>query len=290
MGHNVTRRGFIGAAATGAALICLGGAGVAGKRDAVHLRPPGFADESDLLARCNRCGKCVEACPYAIVQPLPLSLNLASVATPALTFKHGFCDFCGKCWQACPTGALSANAPSAANIGVAKVISDACVAWGWSGCTVCVDACPVEGAISLDEHGRPSVNEQACNGCGACEQKCPSSSLRSYDANVAERAIYVVPRESQAALLPGAITSAELEAGRSVRTGVGAGAHVSAGAGANAGAHVSAGAKANAGADAHAGAGANAGAGTHAGAGTGAQASASANASAFAGAGASTSA
>lgn len=223
MGQNITRRGLIGAGAAAAALVCLGGIGAAGKADALYLRPPGAASESDLLARCNRCGKCVDACPYAIVQPLPLSPNLAAVATPALTFKHSFCDFCGKCWQACPTGALSASAPSAADIGVAKVISDACVAWGWSGCTVCADACPVEGALSMDERGRPVVDEQVCNGCGLCELRCPSSSLRSYDARVAERAICVVPRGSEAAACPGAITTAELEAGRGVRADTRAG-------------------------------------------------------------------
>ena len=29
------------------------------------LRPPGIQSEHDFMARCIKCGKCVEACPYA---------------------------------------------------------------------------------------------------------------------------------------------------------------------------------------------------------------------------------
>ena len=28
------------------------------------LRPPGALDERDFLARCIKCGRCIEACPY----------------------------------------------------------------------------------------------------------------------------------------------------------------------------------------------------------------------------------
>lgn len=214
-GNSLSRRTFLAAGAATAAVACLSGAGVAfGDEHAVNLRPPGAAGERDFEARCNRCGRCVQACPRDVVQPLPLSLDFMSVGTPALIYRNDYCDYCMKCVTVCPTGALREDAPSADNVGVAKVISDACVAWSWSGCTVCKDVCPVEGVIVMDEHGRPVVDEDRCDGCGLCEAKCPSSSLRAYDAAVADRAICVVPRASEAAAIPGAITSEQLAAGR----------------------------------------------------------------------------
>ena len=165
---------------------------------------------------CNRCQKCVQACPYGIVQPVPLSAAFMATGTPELTFKTGYCDFCMKCVDVCPTGALREGTPSYDDIGVAKVVSDACVAWDWAGCTVCVDECPVEGAITLDEHGRPIVDEDLCDGCGKCELKCPAASLRAYDSSTLEKGIYVVPRNCAVAQREGACTSDEMRAGRSI--------------------------------------------------------------------------
>lgn len=222
---NISRRGFVAAGVTCAAVVGLGGFGVLAKQaGATPLRPPGALSEDDLLAKCDRCQKCVQACPYGIVQPLPLSAAFLNVGTPTLNFKTGYCDFCMKCVEACPTGALREGSPTYDNIGVAKVITDACVAWHWAGCTVCVDECPVEGAIELDERGRPAVNENLCDGCGRCEQKCPASSLRSYDASVLDRGIYVVPRTSAAAAHAGALTSADFAAQRGVSATAGKGA------------------------------------------------------------------
>lgn len=216
---DVSRRQFCLAGAAAVVMVGAGGLGVAARDSAhaVYLRPPGAESEGSLLAKCDRCQRCVQVCPYNLIQPRPLSLDFPTVETPELLYKDGFCDFCMKCVEVCPTGALSWDAPSANNIGVAKVISDACVAWEWQGCTVCVDACPVEGAIVLDDRGRPHVNDDLCDGCGACEQQCPAASLRAYNAASAEKGIYVVSRESAAAALEGAITTEQLEAGRNLR-------------------------------------------------------------------------
>ncbi len=221
MGSNVdvSRRQFCIA---GGAAVVLAGTGALGhvareNGHAVYLRPPGAESEGSLLSTCDRCQRCVQACPYDLIQPRPLSPDFPTVGTPELIFKSGYCDFCMKCVEVCPTGALTVDAPSSDNIGVAKVISDACVAWDWGGCTICADVCPVEGAITLDERGRPHVHEDLCDGCGLCELKCPAPSLRAYNSGVAEKGIYVLSRESQAAAFPGAITSEEYEAGKGVR-------------------------------------------------------------------------
>lgn len=211
---NISRRDFVAAGAACTAAIGLGGAGAfAAQADAVFVRPPGCVSEDDLVSRCTRCQRCVAACPYSIVQPVTLKEGFVSWGTPELNFKTGYCDYCMKCVEVCPTGALTMDAPTADNLGVAKVISDVCVAWDWTGCTVCADKCPVEGAITIDGHGRPVVDETLCDGCGLCENACPSASLRAYDSAALNRGIYVVSRSSAIASVPGAVTAEQYLAG-----------------------------------------------------------------------------
>lgn len=213
--EEITRRGFLAAGAVGAVLVGAGGFGAVTKQaDAAFVRPPGAASGAEVVAACDRCQKCLQACPYGIVTPVPLAESLVAYGTPALAFEHGFCDFCMKCVDACPTGALSWGGPRERDLGVAVVVKDACVAWDWAGCTVCKDECPVEGAITLDEQDRPVMHADYCDGCGKCEQVCPSASLRAYNAGVADKGIVVVSRASEAARLSGAVSSEELAAKR----------------------------------------------------------------------------
>lgn len=210
---DVSRRQFClaGGIAVTAAALAGAGAWTRSESGTVYLRPPGAVSEPHLLARCDRCQRCVQACPYNLVQPRPLDWDFVTVGTPEILFKDGYCDYCMKCVEVCPTGALSWDAPTADNLGVAKVVNDACVAWDWGGCTVCADECPVEGALVIDEHGRPQVDDALCDGCGLCEQVCPAPSLRAYDASTLPKGIYVVTRASEAAETPGALTSEQYE-------------------------------------------------------------------------------
>lgn len=152
----ISRRGFLAAGAVGAITIGAGGFGAATKQaDAAFVRPPGVESNARLAAACNRCQRCLQACPYGIITPVPLSGGFVAYGTPTLAFEQAHCDFCMKCVEACPTGALAFGGARERDLGVAVVVKDACVAWDWSGCTVCKDECPVEGAISLDDHDRP---------------------------------------------------------------------------------------------------------------------------------------
>lgn len=215
MSEEITRRGFLAAGAVGVATVGLGGFGaVTRQTDLAFVRPPGAASNAQLVAACDRCGRCVQACPYGIVTPVPLAESIIGYGTPTLSFTHGCCDFCMKCVDACPTGALAYGGANERDLGVAMVVKDACVAWDWAGCTVCKDECPVEGAIELDDHDRPIVHPDYCDGCGKCEQVCPSASLRAYNAGVADKGIVVVSRSSVVAQAAGAVSSEELTAGR----------------------------------------------------------------------------
>ena len=203
--ETISRRGFLAAGAVGAAMVGVGGFGAVSRQaDAAFVRPPGAESNAQLVAACDRCGRCLQACPYGIVTPVPLA------------FDHGCCDFCMQCVDACPTGALAYGGPRERDLGVAVVVKDACVAWDWAGCTVCKDECPVEGAITLDDHDRPVVHPEYCDGCGKCEQVCPSASLRAYDASVEDKGIVVVSRSSEAAQATGAVSSEELASKRTV--------------------------------------------------------------------------
>ena len=210
-----SRRSFVGAGVACAAALGAGGIELAlGQSEAAYVRPPGAASNKALVSSCNRCDRCVQACPYGIVVRSPLGDGLVTYGTPVLDFTHGRCDFCMKCTEACPTGALSFGTLNERDVGVAVVVSDACVAWSWSGCTVCRDKCPVDGAITLDAQGRPIVHPDYCDGCGTCEHECPSASLRSYDSSILDKGIVVVSRASVAAEAQGALSSEELRANR----------------------------------------------------------------------------
>ena len=57
----------------------------------------------------------------------------------------------------------------------AVILSWSCLAHRGTFCSVCVERCPVDGAMSLSE-GRPVVDPDRCTGCGDCAPVCPSPS------------------------------------------------------------------------------------------------------------------
>lgn len=154
------------------------------------LRPPGALKEDDFLARCNRCQRCVQVCPTRVIAPASLKDGIVRMNTPEVTFSRAYCNSCLRCSEVCPTGALKPVTKETLDIGVAVIVEKDCVAWDWTGCTVCKDVCPQK-AIELDEDKRPVVIPERCNGCGICELKCPSTALRK---TIMGKGIVVKPR------------------------------------------------------------------------------------------------
>lgn len=193
-----TRRTFVKAAGATAVLFGVGGIGAITAHGAI-LRPPGGQDEQTLIARCNRCGRCVSVCHTKAIGVASLSDGLLAARTPVMRYNFGYCDFCGDCAEACPTGALHlfdaeavrAGDVAACCVGMAKLDRETCLAWMSSSCNLCYEECPYE-AIALNGDGLPVVDEALCNGCGVCEYVCPVLSLRSYIGGT-ERAIVVEP-------------------------------------------------------------------------------------------------
>lgn len=210
-----SRRGFVLGACGLVGLVALGGAGAAwAGDDAALVRPPGGQDADALRGLCIRCDRCRQSCPREVIQSTGIEQGLGNMRTPSLTFDAkiawsyrrptgvdqeqivqqpfaavlqaggvGFCDFCMKCVEACPTGALGNFDPHVDKLGCARVNPENCLAFEKTGgCRKCVDYCPFQ-AISLNAEDEPVVDESLCNGCGICENVCPTSSYRHYNNN-----------------------------------------------------------------------------------------------------------
>ncbi len=153
------------------------------------LRPPG-ADLDRINALCARCGNCMRACPYQLIQPDLGDSGIDGLFTPVLWMRsrnpeqEQYCfQDCVKCTQVCPTGALrpiSVQEKHSTAIGIAKIDRKKCIAWAnGEYCAVCDEYCPYK-AIKLEKRGDvmcPVVDEAKCRGCGACESACPADPI-----------------------------------------------------------------------------------------------------------------
>lgn len=66
---------------------------------------------------------------------------------------------------------------------IAVIAGRHCLAYQGTGCTVCVERCPVNGALKL-EQGLPRVVADVCTGCRVCHEVCPAP----------QNAVRLVPR------------------------------------------------------------------------------------------------
>lgn len=177
------------AAAAGAAAVFAAGAALSAAPSPLSLlRPPGSTSPADFSARCIRCGRCLEACPYQAIHAAPLNAG-REASTPFVNARAQACRLCADfpCAAACPTGALQVPAErAAAAMGTAVVNEETCLSFQGMRCEVCYRACPlIDEAIVIDYRPRegdaihavfaPQVNAEVCPGCGLCEQRCPVS-------------------------------------------------------------------------------------------------------------------
>lgn len=138
-----------------------------------RLRPPGAVPEEIFPAKCIRCGRCVEVCPYRSIIMLDIRSGVHA-GTPLVEAEKIPCYLCMKCVDVCPTGSLQKIEQKATRMGLAVINKFHCTAWaGTIMCRTCYDKCPyAEKAIRLDQL-RPVVDEKECTGCGLCTHACP---------------------------------------------------------------------------------------------------------------------
>ena len=195
MDKTMSRRDFVKTVGVSVLVVGLGGGLYAAEHEEVFLRPPGMISEAEFLAKCIKCQKCLAVCPPRVIVPVSMSEGSMALMTPTMNFSRGYCDLCMKCAEVCPTQALQPVKPQTVKIGLARINPDVCVAWSWGGCIECSAACPYD-AIYLDSHQRPFVDAAKCNGCGRCENICPSGALRAYSDRKGSKGITVVPFKS----------------------------------------------------------------------------------------------
>ena len=161
---------------------------VAGGSSSTLLRPPGAQSERDFVGRCIKCGKCIEACPYAALHAAG-PMEGAAAGTPCIDAREQACRLCADfpCVAACPTDALRDVAEKHdPHMGYARIDEAVCIAYQGYRCEVCYRVCPlIDEAITLDFQSRendsihvkfiPTINKDVCTGCGLCVERCAVS-------------------------------------------------------------------------------------------------------------------
>ena len=149
----------------------------------VPITPPGSLSVKDFYQHCTACQLCVAQCPNNVLRP---STDLEHLMQPRMSFERGYCrPECVRCTEVCPAGALLPITPeekTAWHVGVAHLDHRLCLPYSLEQeCGNCARHCPA-GAIRMvrkhpdDEHSLhiPTVIEERCIGCGACENLCPA--------------------------------------------------------------------------------------------------------------------
>ena len=153
-----------------------------------RLVPFGAGSVKNFYDHCTACQLCVSSCPNNVLRP---STDLQHLLQPQMGYENGYCrPECTECSQVCPAGAILPIAKEeklSTHIGTARVNLDLCLsANGSSTCGNCSRHCPV-GAIMMvrNSQGRmvPTVAEEVCIGCGACEFLCPSRPISAITVN-----------------------------------------------------------------------------------------------------------
>ena len=154
-----------------------------------RLVPFGAVSVKHFYDHCTACQLCVSACKNGVLRP---SSDLEHFMQPFMSYDKGYCrPECTACSQVCPAGAIkpvTVEQKQTIRIGVAKVNLDLCLpAQGKDSCGNCSYHCPSGAIRMVRQQGSrmqiPTVSEDRCIGCGACENLCPSRPISAITVN-----------------------------------------------------------------------------------------------------------
>ncbi|WP_127959969.1 ferredoxin-type protein NapF [Serratia microhaemolytica] len=135
------------------------------------IRPPWSREPSLFVAACTRCQQCIDACETGV-------LISGSGGFPEIDFQQAECTFCRRCATACPAELFYPEQHPAwqqvANI------ADHCLALRGVECRSCQDSCEVPAIAfrpQLNGVAQPLLDQNSCNGCGACVAPCPAQAI-----------------------------------------------------------------------------------------------------------------
>ncbi len=169
--------------------------------DAIEINDNGLAVVNP--DKCTGCGKCVGVCPRNIISMIPkvhkIFLACSNHERGAKVKKYCSvgCTACTLCVKATPSGAISMEnnlpaldytkdenfipaerkCPSNCFVDLVKVRPKANIGTTCDGCGICLDACPVPGAIKGEKGERHIIDKNLCIGCGICLNKCPKHAI-----------------------------------------------------------------------------------------------------------------
>lgn len=148
-----------------------------------RLVPFGAESEKNFYSHCTACQLCVSTCPNNVLRP---SNDFEHLMQPVMGYENGFCrPECTACSQVCPAGAILPVTPeekTSIHIGHAVVDYELCVVnRDGVSCGNCSRHCPAGAIVMVSKDPSdpaspkiPTVLEDKCIGCGACEYLCPS--------------------------------------------------------------------------------------------------------------------
>jgi ferredoxin-type protein NapF len=150
------------------------------------LRPPGATKEHVFTGLCLRCGNCIRACPSKIIHPDTGQSGILGFLSPVIRYRTDYCnEKCNACTKVCPSRALqplNLEQKQKYIIGTAQLDRALCLS-GISDCRDCVNACFFDAIkVKWDSEAYesyPVVDPLKCNGCGACEVRCPTGIIRA---------------------------------------------------------------------------------------------------------------
>ncbi|MBQ6287388.1 MAG: 4Fe-4S dicluster domain-containing protein [Bacteroidales bacterium] len=159
----------------------------------VAITPFGSESVEQFYKHCTACQLCVAVCPNNVLRP---SKDLKHLMQPEMSYERGYCrPECVKCSEVCPAGAILKITPEEKTqwkVGTAKIQPWLCLVDNGEveECGNCARHCPV-GAIQMVQKERedgktvriPSVEEEKCIGCGACENLCPARPVSAITVN-----------------------------------------------------------------------------------------------------------